>query len=38
MQMHVDKDIRFTRAIVWFHLDKEDWGGGKFCNANTPRF
>lgn len=29
MQMHVDKDIRFTRAIVWFHLDKEDWGGGK---------
>lgn len=28
MQIHVDKDIRFTRAIVWFHLDKEDWGGG----------
>lgn len=31
MQMHVDKDIRFTRAIVWFHLDKEDWGGKSFA-------
>lgn len=37
MQMHVDKDIRFTRAIVWFRLDKEDWGEKSFA-MQTPRF
>lgn len=36
MQMHVDKDIRFTRAIVWFRLDKEDWGEKSFAMQTRP--